>query len=124
MAFDSISHSILIEKQTGMTNWFGLLAICLEDYRLMAIYCGVPQSSILEPLLSIVFQNNFSDHLEYCDVITFADDTVIIISDKNHGNIETKLNIVLEKVSTYFHLNEFAINLKKENQKLLVQVSG
>ena len=46
------------------------------------IYCGVPRGSTLGPLLFIVFYNNFADHLEYCDVITYGDNTVIFISDK------------------------------------------
>lgn len=64
-----------------------------------SIYCGVLQGLGLGPLLSIVFWNDFAEHLEYCDVMTYADDTVIFISGKNLSNIETKLNMDLEKIS-------------------------
>ena len=47
----------------------------------------------------MVLYNDFADHLEYCIVITYTDDTVIFISDKNVSNIETKL-----KISAYFTL--------------------
>ena len=49
-----------------------------------------------------MYYKYFADHLEHCEVITYADDTVIFISDKNVSNIEPKLNIGLEKVLVYF----------------------
>ena len=84
------------------------------------IYCRVTQGSILGPLLFIVFYNDFSDHLEYCNAITYADDTVNFISDKNVSNIETKLSKDLDKTSVYFHLNKLVINLKKEKSKVML----
>ena len=69
-----------------------------------------------------MFHNDFADLLEYCNLITYADDTVIFISNKSVSNTETKLNMDLEKVSTYFlffilstyfHLNALVINIKK-----------
>ena len=51
------------------------------------IYCGVPQGSILGPLF-IVFYNDFADHLEYCNIITYVDDTVIFISGKNVATLK------------------------------------
>ena len=86
-------------------------------------YCGVPLGSILGPLLFIVFHNDFADHLEYCDSITYVDDTVIFITDKNVSNIETKLNVVLEKIA-YFHLNELVINLRKGKSEVMLFGSG
>ena len=88
------------------------------------IYCGVPQGSILGSLLFIVFYNHFADHLEYCNAITYADDTVIFISDKNVSNIETKLNKDLDKISAYFHLNELVINLKKGTSEVMLYGSS
>ena len=56
---------------------------------------------------------NFANHLEYCSAITYTDDTVIFIYDKIVSNIETKLNMDLEKISASFHFNELVINLNK-----------
>ena len=84
------------------------------------IYYEVSQGSILGLLLFIVFYNNFADHLECYDVITYDDDTVISISDKNFCNLETKLNIDLEKISAYFHFNELVINLKKGKSEVML----
>ena len=77
--------------------------------------------SILGRLLFIVFYNDFAEHLTYCDVITYADDTVVFIADKNVQNIEIKLrNKDLEKISAYFHLNELIINLKKGKTEVML----
>ena len=67
-----------------------------------------------------MYYKYFADHLEYCEVITYADDTVIFISDKNVSNIETKLNKDLDKISAYFHLNELVINLKKGKSEVML----
>ena len=77
------------------------------------IYCGVLQGLILGPLRFIVFCNDFADHLEYCNVITYANDSIIFISDKNVSNIETELNMDLEEISANFQHNELTISLKK-----------
>ena len=52
------------------------------------IYCGVPQGSILRPLLFIVIYNDFADHLEYSNAITYADDTVIFILTKTLATLK------------------------------------
>ena len=61
-----------------------------------------------------------ADRLECFDVITYADDTVIFISKKNVRNIKTRLNIDLEKISTFFYLNELVINIKKGKTKVML----
>ena len=66
-----------------------------------------------------MFYNDFADHLEHCNVITYVDDTLIFIFHKNVSDIETKLNKDLEKISTYFHLNELVINLKKGKSEIM-----
>lgn len=46
------------------------------------VYCGVPQGSILGPLLFIVFFNDLVENLN-CHVIKYADDTVIYYANKD-----------------------------------------
>ena len=73
---------------------------------------GVPQGSILGPTLFLIYFNDFSDCLIHCDVIQFADDTVILVSAKNIDEIEKMLNSNLKNISQYFVENELVINLK------------
>ena len=85
-----------------------------------SVYCEVPQGSILGPLMFIMFYNDFADHLEYCNITTYSDDTVIFMSDKNVSNIETKPNMDLEKISAYFHFNDLVINPKKGKSEVML----
>ena len=81
------------------------------------VYCEVSQGSILGFLL-LVFYNDFADHREYCDVITYTDGTVIFIYDKRVRNIETKLSMYLVKISAYIQLNPLIHNVPKWSDTL------
>ena len=78
-----------------------------------AVNCGVPQGSILGPLLFIVFINDLSDHLENSKIVMYADDTVIYFSNNDITIIESSLNKDLCNLADYFDDNELIINLKK-----------
>ena len=78
-----------------------------------AVNCGVPQGSILGPLLFIVFINDLSDHLENSKIVMYADDTVIYFSNNDISIIESSLNKDLSNLADYFDDNELIINLKK-----------
>jgi hypothetical protein len=78
------------------------------------ITCGVPQGSILGPMLFLIYFNDLDDVLEQSTVIKFADDTVLYVSDPSFTIIEQKLNADLRALSDYFTDNELVINLKKK----------
>ena len=52
------------------------------------VFCGVPQGSILGPILFLMFFNDFVDCIKHAEVIKFADDTVIYFSNSNFHVIE------------------------------------
>jgi hypothetical protein len=79
-----------------------------------AITCGVPQGSILGPMLFLIYFNDLDDVLKQSTVIKFADDTVFYIADPSFTIIEHKLNAELRALSDYFTDNELVINLKKK----------
>ena len=126
-AFDTLSHSILLSKLSSFgikeaeLQWFtGYLfnrtQKCVYDGAYSESYhltTGVPQGSILRPLLFLMYFNDFVHCLENATTIQFADDTVIYISDKDFYVIENKLNKELSKISNYFLKNELTINLNK-----------
>ena len=84
------------------------------------LVCGVPQGSILGPVLFLLFFNDFEDCLSRCNVLQFADDTVIYVSSKSVSEIETSLNIELSAISNYLKTNDLIINLKKGKTESLL----
>lgn len=74
---------------------------------------GVPQGSVLGPLLFILYINDFGSVLKYCSCKFFADDTSIYISGKNINEILWKLNSDLKNVSNWLNINKLKINVEK-----------
>ena len=63
------------------------------------IKCGVPQGSILSPLLFLVYINDMCNASKILDLILFSDDTNVFFSHKNVDVIQKSLNNELPKLS-------------------------
>ena len=74
----------------------------------------VPQGSILDPLLFIIYINDFSKCLKYSNNLSFADDTTIILSAKNNNLLFQKGNKELENIDNWLIANKFSLNIKKK----------
>ena len=77
------------------------------------VQIGVPQGSILGPLLFTLYINDLPDYLKHCDVTLFADDTVLFISDKSLHNIKSYMNSDLEKLNNWLKLNHLTLSISK-----------
>ncbi|CAB4037377.1 Hypothetical predicted protein, partial [Paramuricea clavata] len=104
-AFDSINHEILIDK---MRNFFGVtgnqlrwfesylnnrVQQCLINGQLSSpkkIICGVPQGSILGPLLFLLYINDMPDSLSHLTPSLYADDTEIYASSNDCADLVDK----------------------------------
>jgi len=137
-AFDTINHSTLITKLStyGVSDkeldWFqsylfqrtqtiDINATFSEE---KPIFTGVPQGTILGPLLFIIFFNDFQQCLKNSNVIQYADDTVISVANKDVNIINKLLNEDLEQISNYCFDNELMLNLKegKTTRILIVNI--
>ena len=77
--------------------------------------CGVPQGSILGPLLFLIYINDLCQVSNILDMILFADDTNIFYSHKDPNFLNTVVNTELDTLSSWFQANRFSINVKKSN---------
>jgi len=84
------------------------------------VFCGVPQGSILGPLLFILFINDFTERLKHSTVLMYADDTVLYVSNKKPAEIERCLNQDMKNVFSYFQENELIINMRKGKTKIML----
>ena len=77
------------------------------------IIYGVPQKSILRPLLFLIFVNDlFKASISLIEVM-FADDTNFILSHKNIDTILVSINVELHNVSTWLKSNKLSLNVDK-----------
>ena len=81
----------------------------------MTITCGVPQGSILGPLLFILYINDIENVSDNLNPILFADDTILFHAHTCFNTLIEEVNIEIKKISTWFHTNKLSLNTKKSN---------
>ena len=126
-AFDTISHAKLLQKleSYGVTgvelSWFSDYLFNRSQYVSLdntlseegKVLCGVPQGSIIGPLLFVLFYNDFPSCLKHSKCVIYADDTVIYVPGKDVFIIESRLSVDMERIMNWCVHNELVLNLKK-----------
>jgi hypothetical protein len=75
--------------------------------------CGVPQGSILGPILFLLYINDLNIYVKDVQMILYADDTNILIMDKNEESLKIKLASVMKQLEVWFYNNELILNIEK-----------
>ena len=126
-AFDTVDHSILLRKlfhygiRGTAYKWF-------ESYlhnrqqcvtyngvksSMKTIKCGVPQGSILGPLLFLIYINDLTKVCSQSSPFLFADDTNLFMTGKCLQNMVNSLNKELKEISLWLKVNKLSLNIKK-----------
>ena len=82
------------------------------------IHSGVPQLSVLAPLLFLLYVNDLNNVSEEFQIITFADDTNLFLSGPHLNELFAKANNELRKVQDWFLCNRLCLNLSKTSYQL------
>ena len=127
-AFDTVNHQILVEKlkyygvhgktlllfESYLSNRTQVVEVNGKMSEKGLIKHGVPQGSILGPLLFLLYINDISKSSDVLKFFLFADDTTVYYSaDPKDENTEEILNTELEKVSCWLAANKLSLNVKK-----------
>ena len=80
---------------------------------LLPVTCGVPQGSVLGPLLFLIYINDLQACLSTSSPMMYADDTCLTVSSNDPKDLELKLNNELRKVQTWLRANKLTLNVKK-----------
>ena len=103
-AFDTTDHDVLLQKLYAIgfskhaVNWFQsylsnrsfLVNLGNNFSQPASVSCGVPQGSILGPLLFLIYVNDMSQVVK-CDLFLYADDACVVCQHKDINKIENQL---------------------------------
>ena len=125
-AFDTVNHTTVLQKLAsygvnGNTlSWFSsylsgrsqIVSVnsTLSDFK--DINVGVPQGSILGPLLFIIYVNSLPESVN-CKCVMYADDTSLLFTGTEPKSLQSDMNNALSKIASWFDSNMLTLNTKK-----------
>jgi hypothetical protein len=126
-AFDCLQYDKLYKKMEGLNfadstiNWFKsylsdrkqCVAVEGELSDWLPMELGVPQGSILGPVLFLMYINDINKSDQTAKFVKFADDTTILISAPTAEEAADKMNKTLERVYKWFRQNKLNLNPSK-----------
>ena len=126
-AFDTVNHDILIEKLShygirGLSKqWFKsyltkrsqFVSIDGFNSSIMTVKHGVPQGSVLGPLLFLIYINDLYKSVIYSNAYHFADDTNLLVISKSQKQLQKHMNIDLKLLYKWLIANKISLNCTK-----------
>ena len=117
--FDTVNHEILLMKlehyviRDNVLNWFQSYLSKRKQYvsingkssEPLEINCGVPQGSVLGPLIFLLYTNDLPSIRNVLDIYLFADDTNIYYESDSMQDLENTINTQLRKLYLWLNIN-------------------
>ena len=124
--FDTVDHDILLQKLSmygirgNALSWFQSYLDNRKQFvsyngaksDIKTVKCGVPQGSILGPLLFLLYINDLADICSQSFPILFADDTNLFNHSKDLSSLQMSLNKELAEISKWLKVNKLSLNIK------------
>ena len=137
-AFDMVDHGILLAKlnhygiRGNALNWLAsylnnrkqYVSVNGKNSSQAYLKYGVPQGSILGPLLFLIYINDIPNICQIAKFILYADDANIIVTGSNITEIKNNIYILTQKLVTWVNINGLALNLKKTKYMLFSRKRG
>ena len=135
--FDCVDHKILLKKLhhygiRGVAHdFFKSYLTNRQQYTLvdgvvsqwLTVLCGVPQGSVLGPLLFLLYTNDLSNASDF-QINLFADDTCLSLSHNNINVLRRRCNAEAARVNEWFIANRLTTNSKKASNYLLSEYNS
>ena len=126
-AFDTVNHEILLKKlshlgiKDNINDWFKsylqgrkqFVSILGFKSNLITLKHGVPQGSVLGPLLFLIYINDLNKAIKNSTTYHFADDTNLLQISNSYNEVASKLNRELKCLQEWLLANKISLNASK-----------